>query len=317
MAQRRTIPGDGDGRGLDAIELYFREIRGFSLLTAAEEQALGLRVRAGDEMAKTEMIQANLRLAANLARRYWSGLRHRTDPGMGLADFIEHANLGLMKAVERWDPERGFKFSTYAIWWIRQHILRAWDNEGQTIRKPAGFTLFAREVFKTERRLSEALHRDPTDEEIANALNVTTEKIVAARQICRPLMSLDAGVGPDGDAELAMFIPDNVIPADVLAEESSLRLLLALALGGLDDRMRIIVQRRLGFSGREPEQWREIGKSLGISHERVRQLYEEALVRLQKRFSDANKKRRVLEASRIRARAALDALFVIHTEPAR
>ena len=257
----------------DALQLFLREAGRHPLLTPAQEVELAKLVETGDRDAKQRMIQANLRLVVSIAKNYRS-------QGLPFLDLIQEGTLGLIRAVEKFDWRRGFKFSTYATWWIRQAVARALADKARTIRMPVHIVERMQKMSRAERNLWAELAREPTLEEIAKEANMTLQQAHDVRAAARASTSLDA---PIGDSEDAVF-GDLVAGAGPLPEElveNSLRSqLLAAALGALPERHRMVVVLRYGLADSDPKTLEQIGRRLGLTRERVRQIEVEALKRL-------------------------------------
>ena len=257
----------------DALQLFLREAGRHPLLTPAQEVELAKLVETGDRDAKQRMIQANLRLVVSIAKNYRS-------QGLPFLDLIQEGTLGLIRAVEKFDWRRGFKFSTYATWWIRQAVARALADKARTIRMPVHIVERMQKMSRAERNLWAELAREPTLEEIAKEANMTLQQAHDVRAAARASTSLDA---PIGDSEDAVF-GDLVAGAGPLPEElveNSLRSqLLAAALGALPERHRMVVVLRYGLADSDPKTLEQIGQRLGLTRERVRQIEVEALKRL-------------------------------------
>ncbi len=258
---------------LDSVQLFFRQASRYPLLTAAEEVELAKRIERGDVEAKDRMINSNLRLVISQARRY----QHQ---GLSLGDLIQEGMLGLIRAVEKFDWRRGFKFSTYGTLWIRQSIQRGLANSGRTIRVPVHIGQRERKVRKVEQELAAKLSRDPTDEEIAEGAELPVEQVLEARETARSLASLDQAVGEDGETALGELLPsDRPQPEDEvggsLGEQRVRRVV-----GQLPETERKVVTLRFGLAGEQPKSLREAGAELGMNAERTRQVEEQALRRL-------------------------------------
>jgi RNA polymerase primary sigma factor len=242
-------------------------------LTADERQRLGDAVDAADE-AKAEFIRSNLRLVISIAKRY-------TGRGLDMLDLIQEGNLGLMRAVEKFDWRKGFKFSTYATWWIRQAITRGLGNHGRTIRLPVHMVDVVRTVQETGLSLLEANRRPPTVAEISTVSGLDEDKVVVALNAPTDCVSLDRPVGDDGDAELSDFIEDDqAIDPFVVVSEGARREQLEQALALLDERERIVLVLRYGLNGDPSRTLSDVGKELDVTRERVRQIENRALAKL-------------------------------------
>jgi RNA polymerase primary sigma factor len=257
----------------DSLQLFLRDIAQRPLLKAVEEIELAKRIERGDGAAKERMIESNLRLVVSNAKRY---------RGMGLPflDLIQEGILGLIRAVEKFDWRRGFKFSTYATWWIRQAMQRALQHQARTIRVPVHVAQDLAKVRSAERRLSSELGRDPTNEELAKSIGMDVEQLDALRASERVPVSLATPVGSDGDTELGSLIPfDGPTPheeVEVELEEASIR----RALERLDPKARKVIELRFGIGGRDPLTLREVAEHVDLSPEGVRKLERRALMRL-------------------------------------
>jgi RNA polymerase primary sigma factor len=254
----------------DSLQLFLRDISQRPLLTATEEVELAKRIEKGDTEAKNRMIESNLRLVVSNAKRY-RGL------GLPFLDLIQEGIIGLIRAVEKFDHRRGFKFSTYATWWIRQAMQRALQQQSRTIRIPVHVGQELARVRAAERRLSGELGRDPTTEEVAGAVGIAVDQLEDLRAAERIPVSLGARVGTDGDTELGALLPQQgPTPFDELEvelAETSIR----KALERLDARGRQVIELRFGLDGNEPLPLREVAKRMGLSAEGVRKLERRAL----------------------------------------
>lgn len=258
------------------LTLYLEDIRRISLLSPEQEKELGRRCQAGDAEAERRLVEANLRLVVQVARRY-------RDRGLPLLDLIEEGNLGLLHAVRKFDPERGVRFSTYAMWWIRQAIVRALANQARTIRLPVHVELLLSQYRKARAALSQELGRVPTLEEVAARLGQPIAQVEELESIRQQPMSLDAPVGNDRAAgatlgELVPAPPSDSGLANLLRERADLKGVLE----DLPDPERLVVNLRFGLDGDAPQTLQAIGSRLGVSRERVRQIEGAALRRLRR-----------------------------------
>jgi RNA polymerase primary sigma factor len=257
----------------DALQLFLREAGRHTLLTAAQEVSLAKRIERGDLDAKQVMIQANLRLVISIAKNY-------RNQGLPFLDLIQEGTLGLIRAVEKFDWRRGFKFSTYATWWIRQAVARALADKARTIRMPVHIVERLQKMNRAERTLWTTLGREPTIEEIAEEANLTVQQVNEVRAAARASSSLDAPVGDTDDAVLGDFVAaEDMLPEEKV--ELTLRSqALQAALGTLPERELEVVTLRYGLGGTEPKTLEEIGRRLGLTRERVRQIELDSLRRL-------------------------------------
>jgi RNA polymerase primary sigma factor len=260
----------------DPIRIYLDEIRRTKLLTAEEELALAKRVSEGDEDARCLMIESNLRLVVNIAKRYMNR-------GLPLLDLIEEGNLGLIRAVEKFDYKRGFRFSTYATWWIRQAIERSIVNQARIIRLPVHVSEDITTVLKAERKLFQQLGRDPTMLDIAAHLDLPVAKIQYVYQLVRRTSSIETPIGEDDDQELMDLIPDEkaVMPSEQIEEEKRVALIFTW-LGELLENEKEIIVLRFGLDDGEPKTLESIGQRYGVTRERIRQIEASALRKLRK-----------------------------------
>ena len=263
----------GAGASLDSLDLFFRQARRHALLTAAEEVELAKGVERGDLEAKNRMINANLRLVVSQARRY-QGL------GLPLEDLVQEGMLGLIRAVEKFDWRRGFKFSTYGTLWIRQAIQRGLQNSGRTIRIPVHVAQRQVKVRKVESELNAKLGREPTDEEIAEVAELPVEQVTEIRELARSLASLDQAVSDDGEVALGDVLPsDRPDPLEEVADAQRDQQV-AEIVARLPEPERKVIELRFGLAGDEPRTIRQTGRTLGITSARVSELEEQALRRL-------------------------------------
>ncbi len=271
----RDTPGDA-ARGLPLLGLYLRDIAKVPLLAPEQEQELARRVQAGDVDAERQLIEANLRLVVRVARRY-------LNRGLSLLDLIEEGNLGLLHAVTKFQPGRGTRFSTYAVWWIRQAVARALANQARTIRLPVHIELLLGQYMRKKAALTQDLGRAPTTEEIAKALGQPIEEIQHIERMSRHPVSLDAPIGQDGGGKLEDLVKDaEALPGAGFAAALKAREDLAGVLRDLPHTERSVLELRFGLSGEEPRTLESIGRQLGLTRERVRQIEAAALARLRR-----------------------------------
>ena len=263
----------------DSVRMYLREIGKIPLLSQDEEQELARKAMAGDKKAKDKLAEANMRLVVSIAKRY--GGR-----GLDFLDLIQEGNTGLLRAVDKFDPDKGFKFSTYATWWIRQAITRAIADQARTIRIPVHMVETINKVLRTTRRLTQELNREPTNEEIAEAMGMEVSKIEYVMRIKQDIASLDASVGRDGDDEesvLGDFVEDSErdSPEDATANQI-LKEQIAEILTTLSEREQKIIRLRFGIGGGRPHTLEEVGNEFSVTRERIRQIEAKALSKLRK-----------------------------------
>jgi RNA polymerase primary sigma factor len=269
----------------DSVRLHLREIGKIPLLSADEELALAQRVVAGDKRAKDKMAEANMRLVVSIAKRY-------SGRGLDFLDLIQEGHTGLLRAVEKFDPDKGFKFSTYATWWIRQAITRAIADQARTIRIPVHMVETINKLLRTQRRMTQELNREPTIEELAKELEMEPEKVEYVIKIKQDISSLDAGVGRDGEDEdsvLGDFIEDE---DSATPEESAANQLLKeqvqSVLATLSEREQKIIKMRFGLENGKSHTLEEVGQEFAVTRERIRQIEAKALAKLRK-HKDAKK----------------------------
>lgn len=269
----------------DSVRLYLREIGKIPLLSSEEELELAQKVVAGDKRAKDKMAEANMRLVVSIAKRY-------SGRGLDFLDLIQEGNTGLLRAVEKFDPDKGFKFSTYATWWIRQAITRAIADQARTIRIPVHMVETINKLLRTQRRMTQELNREPTIEELAKELEMEPDKVEYVIKIKQDITSLDAGVGRDGEDEdsvLADFIEDedNVTPEES-ATNQLLKEQVQSVLSTLSDREQKIIKMRFGLENGKSHTLEEVGQEFAVTRERIRQIEAKALAKLRK-HKDAKK----------------------------
>lgn len=258
----------------DPVRMYLKEIGRVPLLTPEDEQRLARRVAAGDEAARQQMIEANLRLVVAVAKRY-------AGRGMLLLDLIQEGNMGLLKAVEKFDYTKGYKFSTYATWWIRQSITRAIADQARTIRIPVHMVELINRVIRTSHSMVQELGREPTPEEVAQKLRLSPEKVEEILKIAQDPVSLETPVGEEDDSHLGDFIQDNEASEPLEATASNLlREQLEKAMASLTPREEKVLRLRFGFEDGKPHTLEEVGKKFNVTRERVRQIESKALRRL-------------------------------------
>ena len=259
----------------DPVRTYLKEIGGVSLLSAKDEVRLAKLIEKGDQDAKNALIEANLRLVVSVAKRYMGR-------GLNLLDLIQEGNLGLIRAVEKFDYRKGFKFSTYATWWIRQAVSRAIADQARTIRIPVHMVDAINRVTRTQRSMVQDLGREPTPEEIGKVLELPPDKVEELLELSRETVSLEAPMG-DTEASLADFIEDeHGHQPDQIAQRKIMREDLQKTLSGLPDRERRIIELRYGLNGNDPMTLEQVGQSFGVTRERIRQMEIRTLRRLQK-----------------------------------
>ena len=269
----------------DSVRLYLREIGKIPLLTGDEELELAQKVKEGDKRAKDKMAEANMRLVVSIAKRY-------SGRGLDFLDLIQEGNTGLLRAVEKFDPDKGFKFSTYATWWIRQAITRAIADQARVIRIPVHMVETINKLLRTQRRMTQELNREPTMDELAKELDMEPSKIEYVMKIKQDIHSLDAGVGRDGEEEdsvLGDFIEaeDSTTPEES-ASNQLLKEQVQAILSSLSDREQKIVKMRFGLDNGKSHTLEEVGQEFAVTRERIRQIEAKALAKLRK-HKDAKK----------------------------
>jgi RNA polymerase primary sigma factor len=267
----------------DSVRLYLREIGKIPLLKADEELALAQRVVAGDKEAKDQMAEANMRLVVSIAKRY-------VGRGLDLLDLIQEGNTGLLRAVEKFDPDKGFKFSTYATWWIRQAITRAIADQARTIRIPVHMVETINKLLRTQRRLTQELNREPSNEEIAKEMEIDVDKVEHIMKIKQDISSLDASIRDDEeDSVLADFIEDeDTVSPEESATGQLLKEQVKDMLSALTEREQKILKLRFGLEDGKSHTLEEVGQEFSVTRERIRQIEAKALAKLRK-HRDAKK----------------------------
>ncbi len=261
----------------DSVRLYLREIGKIPLLTAEEELKLAHEVVSGDKRAKDKMAEANMRLVVSIAKRY-------VGRGLDLLDLIQEGNTGLLRAVEKFDPDKGFKFSTYATWWIRQAITRAIADQARTIRIPVHMVETINKLLRTQRRLTQELNREPTNEEIAKEMDIEVEKVEHIMKIKQDIHSLDQSVRDDEeDSVLGDFVEDeDTITPEESATNQLLKEQVKDLLGSLSEREQKIIRLRFGLEDGKSHTLEEVGQEFSVTRERIRQIEAKALAKLRK-----------------------------------
>lgn len=264
----KSLPTD------DAVRMYLKEIGKVPLLTGAEERELAIRMEQGDEEAKKKLCESNLRLVVSIAKRY-------LNRGLSFLDLIQEGNLGLIKAVDKFDYTKGYKFSTYATWWIRQAITRSIADQARTIRIPVHMVETINKLIRISRQLLQELGREPTSEEIAKEMGITVEKVREIKKISQDPVSLETPIGEEEDSHLGDFIPDDDVPAPVeAAAYSMLKEQLMEVLDTLSDREKKVLMLRFGLEDGRPRTLEEVGKEFNVTRERIRQIEAKALRKL-------------------------------------
>src|SRR3954452_14024090 len=270
----------------DALQLFLKDIGKVELLTAAEEVELAKRIERGDHRAKQEMVEANLRLVVSIAKRY-------RNQGLPFLDLIQEGTIGLVRAAEKFDYRKGFKFSTYATWWIRQAVARALADKARTIRMPVHVVEKLNKIVRSERKLRAERGREPTNEEIAYDLEMTIEEVETIRRTSQTPVSLEKPVGDEEESEFGQFIEDEHTPLPDEAADTAFRAqALAKCLGMLSYRERRVLELRYGLNGEQPRTLDEVGRAFQVTRERIRQIENQGLKKL-RALADSQKLRDV------------------------
>jgi RNA polymerase primary sigma factor len=258
----------------DGLQTFLRDIGKVELLTAAQEVELAKRIERGDDRAKRHMIEANLRLVVSIAKRY-------NNQGLPLLDLIQEGTIGLVRATEKFDHRKGFKFSTYATWWIRQSVSRALADKARTIRMPVHIVERLNKIVRSERKLRAELYRQPTSLEISVDADLTQEEVERIMRIAQAPISLEKPLGDDGDSEFGHMLADDSTPAPYESAEATMRIeTLESALATLSDRERSVLELRHGLNGQPPLTLDEIGRAFNVTRERIRQIEHLSLRKL-------------------------------------
>ena len=258
----------------DSLQLFLKDIGKVDLLTAAREVALAKRIERGDHRAKQEMVEANLRLVVSIAKRY-------RNQGLPFLDLIQEGTIGLVRAAEKFDWRKGYKFSTYATWWIRQAVARALADKARTIRMPVHVVEKLNKIVRSERKLRAERGREPTNEEIARDLDMTPEEVESIRRMAQTPVSLEKPVGDEEESEFGQFIEDQHTPLPDEAADTAFRAAaLARCLTALNYRERRVLELRYGLNGEQPRTLDEVGRAFQVTRERIRQIENQGLKKL-------------------------------------
>lgn len=277
MTENTEIMFEADVKNapLDATHIYLKEIGKYELLTPEKEVELAVAAQAGDKTARSQLVNSNLRLVVSIAKKY------HQNAGMSFLDLIQEGNIGLMKSVDKYDPAQGYRFSTYATWWIRQTISRAITNQSGTIRVPAHMFDISNKVSKASQRLHNELNREPTAEEIAADLKIDVEKVKEVYHLAHSPMSLDYTVGEDDDTSIGDLIADNTAVApDDMAIQKETRAAIIKVLDTLTEKEKEVIMLRFGIEDGEAKTLEDVGKLFGVTKERIRQIETKALRKL-------------------------------------
>ena len=268
----------------DSLQLFLKDIGKVDLLTAAQEVELAKRIERGDHRAKQEMIEANVRLVVSIAKRY-------RNQGLPFLDLIQEGTIGLVRAAEKFDHRKGFKFSTYATWWIRQAVARALADKARTIRMPVHVVEKLNKILRTERKLRAERGREPSSLEIAKELDLTLDEVDQIRRSAQTPVSLEKPVGDDEESEFGHFITDELAPQpEEVAEDVLRKEALVKILGTLSERERRVLELRYGLNGEQPRTLDEVGRTFQVTRERIRQIENQSLKKL-RALADSQKLR--------------------------
>jgi RNA polymerase primary sigma factor len=258
----------------DSLQLFLRDVGKVDLLTAAQEVELAKRIERGDHRAKQEMVEANLRLVVSIAKRY-------RNQGLPFLDLIQEGTIGLVRAAEKFDYRKGFKFSTYATWWIRQAVARALADKARTIRMPVHVVEKLNKIVRAERKLRAEFGREPLSWEIAKELDLTADEVDTIRRTAQTPVSLEKPVGDDEESEFGHFLTDESAPLPDEAADTALRKeALLRILGSLSPRERRVLELRYGLNGEQPRTLDEVGRTFNVTRERIRQIENQSLKKL-------------------------------------
>ncbi|HKU58811.1 MAG TPA: sigma-70 family RNA polymerase sigma factor [Gaiellaceae bacterium] len=270
----------------DSLQLFLKDIGKVDLLTAAQEVELAKRIERGDHRAKQEMVEANLRLVVSIAKRY-------RNQGLPFLDLIQEGTIGLVRAAEKFDWRKGYKFSTYATWWIRQAVARALADKARTIRMPVHVVEKLNKIMRSERKLRSEQGREPTNLEIARDLDMTLEEVESIRRTSQAPVSLEKPVGDEEESEFGQFIEDEHTPLPDEAADTAFRAAaLTKCLGALSYRERRVLELRYGLNGEQPRTLDEVGRTFQVTRERIRQIENQGLKKL-RALADSQKLRDV------------------------
>jgi RNA polymerase primary sigma factor len=273
-ADDEAEPHDLPEISTDSLQLFLRDVGKVDLLTAAQEVELAKRIERGDHGAKQEMVEANLRLVVSIAKRY-------RNQGLPFLDLIQEGTIGLVRAAEKFDYRKGFKFSTYATWWIRQAVARALADKARTIRMPVHVVEKLNKIVRSERKLRAELGREPLSWEIAKDVDLTIEEVETIRRTAQTPVSLEKPVGDEEESEFGHFLTDESLPLpDEVAETTLRKEALLQILGSLSPRERRVLELRYGLNGEHPRTLDEVGRTFNVTRERIRQIENQSLKKL-------------------------------------